>query len=95
MALSIGVSVGSQIDIGDEHTVTVKSISNPHLIVLSVKNKVSGDPPVDHLATDQSRAEIIPDVFVSTGDSRKPGVYRLAFEAPKQIRISRIEHLRE
>lgn len=82
MALSIGISKGSRIDV-DGHEVRVKAI-NGALIVISVEGK-------DFLVSDQKRVEILPEVYVSTGIGKKGGSNRLAFEAPLRVRISRVE----
>lgn len=84
MALSIGVSVGSKIDIGGR-LLTVKAMAQPNLIVVSV------DRGQDIVVSDLSRTEILPNVFVFAGVGRGGGGNRLAFEAPKSIRISRVE----
>jgi hypothetical protein len=79
MALSIGISVGSQITVGD-HQVRVKELSPPNLIVITIDGKE------DKMISDKERTEIVPEVFVSTGGAQN----RLAFEAPKSIRIKRV-----
>ena len=79
MALSIGVSVGSRVDIGG-HILQVKALPAPSVAVVTVDR---GD---EILLSDGKAVEILPHVKVQTG----PG-NRLAFQAPKSIRISRLE----
>jgi len=87
MALSIGVRVGNRIKITfpnkDEYFLKVVGTLLPSLVMVTVNG---GEKK---LITDQSRTEILPGVFVfSGGDGEK--THRLAFEAPKEIRIGRI-----
>lgn len=86
MALSIGVSVGSKIDIAG-HTLQVKSITPPNLIVVAIDNQQ------EHVLSDQSRVQILPDVWAFTGIGQNGAGMtgnRIAFEAPRSIRISRV-----
>lgn len=79
MALSIGVSVGSKIDVGG-HTLQVKSLVHPNVVVITVDR---GD---DIVISESQAVEILPGVKVQSGS----GGNRLAFHAAKSIRISRI-----
>lgn len=81
MALSLGVSVGSEIEVGN-NVVKIKAIPSPSLILLSVDG---GDAI---LVSDQSRQEILPSVYVFVG-TPESGVNRLAFEADRSIKIMR------
>lgn len=63
----------------------MKSISSPNLIVVSV------DGGRDIVVSELSKTEILPRVFVFAGVGQKGGTNRLAFDAPREIRISRIE----
>ena len=85
MALSIDVSVGSRIGL-DGHLLQVKALRHPNLIVLSV------DKGKDVMISDRESTEILPTVFVFSGAAAHGEGNRLAFNAPKAIRISRIEH---
>ena len=87
MALSIGVSTGSRIDVAG-HLVEVKSIQDPNLIVITV----DGGTPI--VLQEQQRQEILPGVFVFSGVGEQGGANRIAFEAPQAIRISRLERSR-
>jgi len=87
MALSIGVSVGSKIDVGG-HLLQVKEIAPHNLIVISI------DKGEDMVISELSRTEILPTVFVFVGVGQSGGGNRLAFEAPKTIRINRVEDTR-
>ena len=86
MALSIGITTGDKILI-DNHTLCVKSVRHNNTVV-SVDNG-----PDFHL-DDKQRTEILPEVFVFTGDKPSDGHAgsrgRLAFEAPTRIRINRV-----
>lgn len=82
MALSIGVSVGSKIDIAGS-ILKVRALVHPNLIVVGVN-----DGP-DIVIEAEARKEVLPNVFVFTGIGANAN--RLAFEAPRNIRISRIE----
>lgn len=84
MALSIGVQKGSKILVGGT-PVNVTDIAYGH----SVRLQVDDD---EFLITEQERTEILPEVFVSYGKNpekmNQPSA-RLAFEAPRSIRILR------
>lgn len=85
MALSIGVIRGSEIRIGDS-LLLVGSISQTVVLVT-----VDGGASIP--ITDRERKEILPDVFLSLGKivGAGGGNTRLAFEAPKSIKIKRWE----
>ena len=87
MALSIGVSVGSRIGV-DGHLLQVKALRHQNLIVVSV------DKGKDVMVNDREGTEILPFVFVFCGAAAEGEGNRLAFDAPKSIRISQIEHVR-
>lgn len=80
MALSIGVSVGSKIDVGG-HLLHVKALVHPNIVVVTVDR---GD---EILISESQVVEILPGVQVQSGS----GGNRLAFHADKSIRISRVE----
>jgi|KBSSwiStaDraftv2_1062776.scaffolds.fasta_scaffold31759_4 hypothetical protein len=82
MALSIGVSVGSRIDIAG-HLLQVTALVQPRLIVVTVDG---GD---DVVISDKDRKEIVPGLWVQVGIGQVGGCNRLAFEAPKTINVSR------
>jgi len=84
MALSIGVSIGSKILVGG-HLLVVKNLVHPNLIVISV------DRGEDIVISDKANTEILPGVEVFSGIGMGGGGNRLAFTAPKSIRISRVE----
>lgn len=44
-----------------------------------------------HHVTDSKSVEVLPDVFVSAGDRQQMLMARIAFEAPRSIRILRQE----
>jgi hypothetical protein len=78
MALSIGISVGSRIDI-EGHVLQVKALKAPDIVMVTVDQG-------DAILVNESQAvQILPGVWVQTG----PGGRRLAFHAAKSIRISR------
>lgn len=79
MALSIGVSVGSKIDVGG-HTLQVKALAHPNVVIVTVDR---GD---DIIISEGQSVEILPGVKVQAG----VGGNRLAFHAAKSIRISRV-----
>lgn len=82
MALSIGVSNGSLIRVG-EHRVLVKAVVNSTLLVVTV------DGGQDITVSDKERVEILPQVFVFAGVGNGGVGNRLAFEAPRSIPIHR------
>jgi hypothetical protein len=85
MALSLGVSIGSKVQIGDKLLV-ITDILNGNHISLTYGGKT-------FLITESERTEIDPTVFVSCGsrDSNRHEKYtRLAFEAPREIQITRL-----
>ena len=79
IALSIGVSVGSKIDVGG-HVLRVKALIPPNVVVITVDR---GD---EIIISEGKTTEILPGVKVQSG----VGGNRLAFHAAKSIRISRI-----
>lgn len=87
MALSIGVSTGSRISLGN-HVLKVEDVVNPTTIVVSV------DGGKEVTVTDQQQTEVAPNVhvFAGVGGRDKGGSgTRLAFNAPKEIEIRRLE----
>lgn len=87
MALSIGVSVGAKVLVGGR-TVTVRSTaSTPETDIIGV---CVDDGPVVQL-TELRSVELLPEVraFVGKGPNQSHGAYRIAFEAPRRILISR------
>jgi hypothetical protein len=87
MALSLGVKNGSQIKVGTT-TLRVRKVSNNgKSILIQVVNR-------RFLVNDQDRTEILPDIFVFcgvTGDRAGERRSRIAFEAPRSIRIDRVK----
>lgn len=78
MALSIGVSVGSRIDVGG-HTVQVKALVHPNVVVITV------DGGEEIVISEGKSVQILQGVKVQAGVGN-----RLAFHADKSIRISRV-----
>lgn len=70
--------------VGD-HKVVVRALTPPNLIVISV------DGGQDIVISDQSSTEILPKVWAFSGVGANGSMNRLAFKAPKSIRILR-EH---
>lgn len=86
MALSIGVKAGRKICIGGTHMLCVREILAPNQVRITFDDK-------EMLVTDLERTELMAEVFVSCGlsDSQPGSQYtRLAFEAPRVIRIERV-----
>jgi hypothetical protein len=86
LALSIGVTRGSRIRVG-QSMVKVEEIVQDVAVTLSV------DGGKKFMITDSERTQIIPEVFVQLGlNHRSSGTNssRLAFEAPFSIKINRI-----
>lgn len=90
MALSIGVKRGSQIRVFTEaweSLVKVKAVEALDSIVVDVDGRT-------YTITDLERQEVLPQVLLSCGRSGQSGSQggysRLAFEAPRSIRIERI-----
>jgi len=79
MALSIGVGVGSKIDIGG-HLLVVKALVQPNVVVVTV------DRGEEIVISEGKSVEVLPGVKVQAG----LGGNRLAFHAAKSIRISRV-----
>lgn len=86
--MSIGVSVGSRIAIGN-NVLEVRALAHPNLIVIGV------DDGPDIVISEEARKEVLPEVFVQTGVGPTGTGNRLAITAPKVIRISRIESGKE
>lgn len=87
MALSLGVRQGSKIRIGSDLLQVVRVINDGD-IVLGVS---VNEGPVRYVS-EYEREEILPQVFVQLGKphSLYPRDHRLAFEAPRSIRIERV-----
>ncbi len=86
MALSIGVSKGSKIQVG-KHLLRVLEVQDSrHVSILY------GDQR--HLITDAERTEVEPGVFISCGIKQDrettANSSRIAFEAPMSIAINRV-----
>lgn len=92
MALSLGVTKGSKVEItlADRvEVIQVKSIDSATQLMLVVEGKAVA-------INDKERVEILPQVFVSCGLSRPARgnrSTRLAFEAPLEIKINRVKKL--
>jgi hypothetical protein len=86
MALSIGVHVGSRIKVGQK-VLTVHEIIRPDAVSVSV------DDGPQFILSDQYSTEIAPEVRVFCGMARNSEhqASRLAFEAPRSVKINRIE----
>lgn len=87
MALSIGVSENSKIRVGNQ-LLRVSQIQDSRHIAINYGGK-------RYLITDAERTEVEKDVYISCGlpPSRLagPSMSRLAFEAPRSIKISRVK----
>ena len=83
MAWTVGIQVGTVIDVGN-HAVEVTDIQFSTVVLL-----VDGRKTL--VITADERTEVVPDVFVfvGEGESALPGRRRLAFEAPKNIKLTR------
>lgn len=92
MALSLGISNGSEIEItkGDKVTLlVVNSINGSSKAQIDVGGEVFN-------ITDLERTEILPEVFVSFGKGASARGYRsarLAFEAPLSVKINRVKKI--
>lgn len=90
MALSLGVGIGSKIDIGGV-IAEVKDIVPQEYVELII----FGRP---YIITSYERVEVIPDVFISLGNVTKYNTSkfsRIAIEAPKDIKIVRVKDGRD
>ena len=87
MALSIGVSVGGKVFVGDSVVTVRATISTPDTDIIEVS---VDDGPVVQL-TELRSVELLPEVraFVGKGQGQSQGAYRIAFVASHQIRIKR------
>jgi 5-methylcytosine-specific restriction enzyme A len=87
LALSLGVRAGDKIFIGD-HCLEVKTIQPPtranhgNVIIVAVDGRLIR-------VSDQTKTPILPEVHVFSGLGPNGNGSRLAFEAPKHIRIER------
>ena len=84
MALSIGVTAGTRIRV-DEQLVHVLE-ARPKMVTIRVDNSKP------RVITDEERTEILPRVFVQCGvqEGLLVSGSRLAFEAPREIKIERV-----
>jgi 5-methylcytosine-specific restriction protein A len=87
MALSIGVSAGDKIAVGDS-VVEVRATNLPKRIIISV----NGGEEITVDENETHPVEILPDVqvFVGVGPGKHSTANRLAFKAPRVIPIHRI-----
>ena len=87
MALSIGVSVGGKVFVGDSVVTVRATVSTPETDIIEVS---VDDGPVVQL-TELSSVELLPEVraFVGKGPRQAHGKYRIAFQAPHRIFINR------
>lgn len=88
MALSIGVRFNQKIKVGDS-LLQVVSVDKEQGTIIGLS--VNGGPAI--YVTEYERVEVLPEVFVSCGQphSAYPLDDRLAFEAPRRIRIERVK----
>jgi hypothetical protein len=84
MALSIGVHEGSKVMVGGSILSVLDIASSTHVSV-EFKGKT-------FLITDAARTKVADDVFISCGSKQQKHerYSRLAFEAPRDIPISRV-----
>jgi hypothetical protein len=83
MALSLGVKVGSKIEVG-KSIIEVVDIRSVSLVLITV----DGCAPI--VVSDQ-HSESLPDkVFVQTGDAARSSGVRLVFTAPPEVKITRL-----
>jgi hypothetical protein len=89
MALSLGVSEGSQIRVGTNIVTVHATRATPGTLVISVS--VDGGPIID--LDELHKVALLPDVdvFVGRDPERNKQSFRLAFIAPKHIRIDRLQ----
>ena len=87
MALSLGVSVGEKLFVGDSVVIVRATFSTPKTKIIQVS---VDDGPVVQL-TELSSVKLLPEVraFVGKGPRQSRGGYRIAFDAPRHIRIHR------
>jgi hypothetical protein len=86
MALSIGIKKNSRVLVGGSHLLVVKEIIAPTQVRVEFDER-------SILVTDLERAKLMDDVFVSCGllpPNSTNHYSRLAFEAPREIRIERL-----
>ena len=86
MALVLGCKLGSEVKVGDT-MVKVKGINHDGEVVLEVEGQ-------EHQITELERTRIMPEVWVSLGlgaGTKGNSYCRLAFEAPRSIRIERVD----
>lgn len=93
MPLSLGVKKGSKIKV-DQSMVEVVDVVSLSEIRINVSNGMLRQIK-QHTITNEERTEILPEVFVSAGrddgaDHSTKGYTRLAFEAPRRIKINRV-----
>lgn len=85
MALSLGVTKGSSIQVGGSIIEVVDVLHGTHVQVVIGQQKF--------LITDCERTEVLPNVFLSCGVSEEKSFgsfSRIAIEAPKEVKIRRI-----
>lgn len=92
MALSLGVTKGSKVEIALADRVVLVKVTNIDSATQLTLEVEGTAVTID----DKERVEILPQVFVSCGLSRPARgnrSTRLAFEAPLEIKINRVKKL--
>jgi hypothetical protein len=86
MALSIGVSKGSKIQVGKNLMRVLEVQDSRHVSIMYGNTR--------HLITDTERTEVEPGVFLSCGIKQDKETMmnssRIAFEAPRSVIINRV-----
>jgi len=85
MALSLGVSVGERIAVGDS-IVEVRAINGSKRMIVAV----NGAPEIEVTDDKADAVEVLPGVRLFVGLDRDGNRNRLAFDAPKSIPINRV-----
>ena len=85
MALSIGVSVGGKVFVGDSVVTVRATVSTPETDIIEVS---VDDGPVVQL-TELRTVELLPGVRVFVGKSPRESQVHIAFDAPRRILINR------
>lgn len=92
MALSLGVRARCQIQVGEDLLRVIQVLSDGTKVLIEVMGGTR------HLITEEERKEILPDVFVFCGGPIKDDMLRystLAFEAPRDVKITRLGRVGE
>jgi hypothetical protein len=89
MALCVEAMVDEKIRVGEGHVVSLDEIESPESATLRV-SPVGGEDALYRIDGEHTE-EILPKVFVGVGTRSNLKSLKLLFEAPREVKIGKIE----